>query len=503
MTSWEVHCFHININIGDAAIHLRVSPVTPTPPTPINPNPPSPTKQFSVDRAVLMDGGKNSTFSVDQIDKTIAYIETKYDIPGGKLLFDSIVLTHWDDDHYGGLFRLIQYRSSSSADGKQKSTCAFMKYNADTHLPETVMYVPYWVNPGYTETDYKEIQNTMWILPNFDDFMAQDDEQYPAVTLPVTPDSGSLAKMKYLSLHAGGFFKPPSNPPPGHEAALRGICKVVATADELIGRDLFDHSLPADGTSATWTAFKDYKALVAAHGRSENGVPGLYCIGADRQQITKPAAGSTGGGVGGSDGHGSSIRAVNLHSDNTARDTGATGDSVISKVTVAGRGESGGHVISVRGLHAIDPKGVIGTLTARATDPVDADQRDNADPPRRVPTIAERFRGVGQEKLVNIEHSVTNRSSIMCVVACNTGVLHYMAGDAEFEREQIAATWLQGIGRIPVMKLSHHGAVYSTPAELLDALQPQYIISPSGTSSRFGHPRKYHCTFINGATRPG
>ena len=63
--------------------------------------------------------------------------------------------------------------------------------------------------------------------------------------------------------------------------------------------------------------------------------------------------------------------------------------------------------------------------------------------------------------------------------------------------------WLTGLGknkvnldRVPFLKLSHHGASDSTPTTLLAATIPQYIISPSGKDTGFGHPRPEILTYI-------
>jgi beta-lactamase superfamily II metal-dependent hydrolase len=36
-----------------------------------------------------------------------------------------------------------------------------------------------------------------------------------------------------------------------------------------------------------------------------------------------------------------------------------------------------------------------------------------------------------------------------------------------------------------------HGSVDSTPVALLEILNPQYVITPAGNRSNFGHPREF------------
>jgi acetolactate synthase small subunit len=99
---YEIHSLHINVGNGDGAIHLLVEPGEAT---------------NTVHRAILVDGGKPAT--VDQILKTIKYVEDSYKIvdPDGnpqvddhsitnpkpvQLRFDGIVVSRWAIDHSAG-----------------------------------------------------------------------------------------------------------------------------------------------------------------------------------------------------------------------------------------------------------------------------------------------------------------------------------------------------------------------------------------------------------------
>ena len=98
MSLWKVHTYHINIDVGDSAIHLLVDETPPA----------------TVHRAVLIDGGED-TDTVIQIEKVIKLIEDSYRFDSNGQLpsttaclrFDSIVITHWDGDHYGGVLALL------------------------------------------------------------------------------------------------------------------------------------------------------------------------------------------------------------------------------------------------------------------------------------------------------------------------------------------------------------------------------------------------------------
>jgi len=65
-----------------------------------------------IHKAVLIDGGKNHHDQTEKIRAVITKIQTDYrfaadgnfgdDNVGRTLRFDAVVITHWDDDHFGG-----------------------------------------------------------------------------------------------------------------------------------------------------------------------------------------------------------------------------------------------------------------------------------------------------------------------------------------------------------------------------------------------------------------
>lgn len=138
MSTFGVDSYHISVGTGDAAVHLLVQTNT-NPKTIIN--------------AVLIDGGKKDNKVVPNIEWTIAEIEGMYTLPvgsGGKLKFDSIVVTHWDADHYQGIMQLIQNDITTQLTASPPATPAtlcisFMKYkNNKRTQPQTTFYAPYW-----------------------------------------------------------------------------------------------------------------------------------------------------------------------------------------------------------------------------------------------------------------------------------------------------------------------------------------------------------------------
>jgi len=154
---WGVNSYHININVGDSAIHILYS------------RPANDLGTKTVESAVLIDGGKDgsggwkpesltSASPNKNIYSTIKDIEDEMvcqDTRGGggwlgnrrRLQFNAIVVTHWDADHSDGLMGflrddiLTEYGTGNYPDpGKTRLRCAIYKDNQ----PQTIFYAPYW-----------------------------------------------------------------------------------------------------------------------------------------------------------------------------------------------------------------------------------------------------------------------------------------------------------------------------------------------------------------------
>jgi len=107
---WRVHTWQLNIGVGDSAIHLLVDERAGLGGTP----------KPVVQRAVLIDGGEGLD-SWEKIWSAMTKIEEVYAFPlaaNNQLRFDSIVITHWDSDHYQGILGLLQadYRNTIETD---------------------------------------------------------------------------------------------------------------------------------------------------------------------------------------------------------------------------------------------------------------------------------------------------------------------------------------------------------------------------------------------------
>ncbi|KAF5621335.1 uncharacterized protein FTJAE_11364 [Fusarium tjaetaba] len=87
MANYAVDSYFIDVQNGDSALHVLRH---------INGN------QFTSQAAVLVDGGR--AIYADSVLKWIQFARAQYH---NSLLITSIVITHWDDDHYGGIMELL------------------------------------------------------------------------------------------------------------------------------------------------------------------------------------------------------------------------------------------------------------------------------------------------------------------------------------------------------------------------------------------------------------
>ncbi len=70
------------------------------------------------------------------------------------------------------------------------------------------------------------------------------------------------------------------------------------------------------------------------------------------------------------------------------------------------------------------------------------------------------------------------------------GVSLLLTGDVEGEGERALIGQLerQGIGKVDVLKVAHHGSGGATSEELLERLQPELAVISCGRNNRYGHP---------------
>ncbi|KAK4171649.1 hypothetical protein QBC36DRAFT_249207 [Triangularia setosa] len=132
-SSWQVQSFYVNVGNGDCSIHVLEYR-------------PSIVQKPLAYKCVLVDGGSawlpidvgTGTAGTNPLRNMIAHLNVLYRWVNGYCQFDTIVLTHWDEDHYGNLLRTIKEDAVMYA-----GFPPYLKYD-NSRLPLTYFYVPNW-----------------------------------------------------------------------------------------------------------------------------------------------------------------------------------------------------------------------------------------------------------------------------------------------------------------------------------------------------------------------
>lgn len=236
MTTYGIDSFHIAVGAGDAAIHVLIEI--------------SPTGTPTFNCAILIDGGDNNKMAVESIILTMRQIEIKYVMDVGSLKFDTIIITHWDTDHFGGIVRMILddiKAQESKPPGTAATQISFMKYAGST--PKTVLYVAGW-DKGPEKKDGSKNRGA------------------PASEFSInkpTPVSGQ-PKVEYLD-----FNREPKVLP---AVLMTKLC--VLRHDNLLGVNFLTNTVIDPKTPFYGTP----KELVARNPPGKPGMPGIYCVAA-------------------------------------------------------------------------------------------------------------------------------------------------------------------------------------------------------------------------------
>ena len=154
--AYQVDSFHINVDAGDAAIHILSSPPTP-----------QSNGLRVVQRAVMIDGGQCTGGYVRQsIYNTVLIIERKFlctlDPPTNlrRLVFDCFIITHFDKDHCTGVLQFLL----EDAEGNLTNLPLYRaKYDPDG-TPQSYMFAPHWdvFDQNVGKEPPKKLENFMW-----------------------------------------------------------------------------------------------------------------------------------------------------------------------------------------------------------------------------------------------------------------------------------------------------------------------------------------------------
>ncbi|VUC24972.1 unnamed protein product [Clonostachys rosea] len=282
--SYSIDSFHINIGTGDSAIHLLVK--NPDKDSPILADPP-PANAPTILRATLIDGGKQrakprkgatsspvaSANAPENIKAAIKEIKQRY-VMGERgsdkkeddyMRFDSIVVSHWDSDHYGGIVSLIQHdfedqlkRIATTGPARktelESKSCRYFLYAnpADKTIVNglrTTFYAPYW------NKTYKDPPKT----DNPDEL-----EMVPGSTPGATPT------LRFMYKGTKKF-----------RAQIDHLCEIRCTPEDIIGSNILDNRK----LTASYTTIKTAGELVDEMNGTEI-VPkgsgyapvGIYCV---------------------------------------------------------------------------------------------------------------------------------------------------------------------------------------------------------------------------------
>ncbi|KAI0436966.1 hypothetical protein F4803DRAFT_571725 [Xylaria telfairii] len=186
---YAVDSFHINVAVGDCAIHLLVEESMQT--------------KRPIKAAVLIDAGtksggkktkngqENSAFR-----RMLQYIQTS-PAYGIQLQFDTVVISHWDEDHYGNLRQALREDLVWSLSKK----LPYLKYE-NNGTPATYFYAPnVGGKQGHNGPDYSSED------PNDPTLEGNIDNMQVRTYIRLQPD-GTKIKVDLLEVKSGGTFYP-------------------------------------------------------------------------------------------------------------------------------------------------------------------------------------------------------------------------------------------------------------------------------------------------------
>lgn len=264
---YDVDSYHINVEMGDGAIHLLIQRRNArgallAPPRILG--------------AVLVDGGHNRHQGFLHVDATLAHIQAAgYADSNGvaitTLQFDAIVITHWDVDHWYGIVRLLNADVATQVSAGTATVddvqCSYLKYNSSTGDPETILYAPYWIGKsGTSSTEQK----------GFAKVFVQLDGTGPDITCRFEVTDWTKGRNGTVLGTRENFLK------------VR-----VQRSASFIGADLFSGDLLPTSTTPASIFSVEKLLLQKVHKDRINSEmrPGMYCVAADRKTIGPPTLG--------------------------------------------------------------------------------------------------------------------------------------------------------------------------------------------------------------------
>jgi hypothetical protein len=252
---YAVHVYHINVDVGDCAIYLllesghKKSFFDP------------PNKDYLIVSAVFLDGGEDRLYGRQNIKDVIKRIEQAYTISpaaDGRLKFDSVIVSHWDSDHYKGVARLLRESITEAAGTTIQVSPS----------------VPGKKDPGKTAPKKKKILSPL---------LWYDMNETPLSTI-YAPYWTSISQFNTVSsrkeLQVVYYVKT-------KKQIAEGVANIVAGTENVLGLDFFKR--PQIG-GPKYTGAKSSVDLLALHKADR---PGLYCIAANSTVLGEPTGPSS------------------------------------------------------------------------------------------------------------------------------------------------------------------------------------------------------------------
>lgn len=258
---YVVSSYHINVGPGDSAIHVLAGRDN--------------NGQRTLLHAVLIDGGKRFA-GPSNLFRVIEKLQQDFACPGGRFRFDSIVVTHWDSDHYGGVITLLANDIGAQMGPNVDPTkimCRYMKYHDAAADPPgtysnclTTFYAPHWEES---------------------DSPIGGKKRHPSLVRAGTPGQYTVGINIFKAFSKNGNG--------GGQVLLAQLCRLCTVPQEYIGRELFTGTvLPRQPYANPTEMRKAYQDAILSVDPDNfyRAAPGLFilagdaiCIGTDGNPV--------------------------------------------------------------------------------------------------------------------------------------------------------------------------------------------------------------------------
>ncbi|KKK18839.1 hypothetical protein AOCH_003091 [Aspergillus ochraceoroseus] len=399
---WEVQSHHLNIDEGDAAVHLLIKHTTARRNT-----------VSRIEKAVLIDGGRVE--GQGHIKSMVNHLRHGGDYDNQLQYFDTIVITHWDGDHVGGInayfreeitrvtLKYVEEEEIEDVDVLQRRIDRnLVPFTGAWNKSFTHIYAPYWNVEDSNTEKYKEVT-------------AEPPGHWEFTELP---NNVYQLRLRYTWGDKGDFWVPVG---------------VLGTGKSLLGMDFFTHQRP-------YTNAHEAESPGTVSKRLRGASPVMFCVAVDMIVCAQKKVQDR------KDHMEWDKKNLNNIQLKMAKHSQSMGFPKIN--------DSKGH----RAQGEVNPSSITGNTTGN------------------------------------------NEASIGCMIIWpnNAGprVTHCFFGDMGDEMEENILLWAtevtsDGVTRTPVkmdcIKLSHHGAKFSTPVLMLPAWKPENIIAPNGMNAHHNH----------------